>query len=232
MKKRYSIISKIILAVLGVANIVLLFSMIGSISTYNNMNKQIEEKYPSEIRNNKVYVESNIVTANILGYEDGMCKTDLGDIPCEKSSGTVIVLFHDILGELRPIVEINKYPEIEYVTSDFVKPPNSIILSNVVDKGEYSDYLKDLKILGNYGSEVSKHKNIVMFSMIILILDALVHIAIFVIPEAKKLAKAKIKDKQPELSDDIETSMDNVDKVKNNKETLESPDDFGIGELL
>ena len=46
-------------------------------------------------------------TANIIDYSNGVCTTDLGEVECKKPSGSVLLVFQDLNGELRSITDIN-----------------------------------------------------------------------------------------------------------------------------
>lgn len=113
--------------------------------SYKSDMKYIEKTYHEDLINSKVYTQIIVKTANVIGYENGICSTDLGDIECDKPNGSVMLVFTDLDGKLRPLSYIaNNNSTVEYVTDNFEVPDGAVVVRGDA-KDQYYSYLVDLE---------------------------------------------------------------------------------------
>ena len=145
--RKIGMVSTLVLAVIMLISTIICGWNLGSNwFSYKSDMKYIEKTYHEDLMNSKVYTQIIVKTANILGYENGVCTTDLGDIECDKPDGTVMLVFNDLEGVLRPLSSITAKGDsmIEYVTDNFVVPDDAVVVRGGA-KDEYSAYLVDLE---------------------------------------------------------------------------------------
>ena len=143
--------------------------------------KDIAETYSEDIMNNKVYIEVEVITAKIEGYEEGILHTDFGDIECKNPGGTVILAYYNLDGELKPMTEMpDANYGVEYVTSNFEAPEGSIIVASASDKGTYLDYIHDVAEL----TEMQNSKKTEMSLLWTSLVGAVVCAGLFVLTRA------------------------------------------------
>lgn len=141
--------------------------------TYRSMMKDIQSNYDSELIENKVYTKIELKTANVVSYSNGMCDTDLGKIKCDKPAGTVMIVFTDINGDLRPISDIDKLSNssVEYVCGDFRVPDNSIVITSEKIKALYKYYLDDMAIANETHDKIGTYKGYLLFGLIMALIS-------------------------------------------------------------
>ena len=166
-KKMVSLVSLVLAAVFLVLTLVFGIKTIGSWWSHRGMMKDINNNYDTALMENKVYTRIDIITANVLSYADGICTTDLGDIECNKPSGTVMMVFYDLEGNLRPIDTITSgNGAVEYVTESFTPPDNAMVIFSDNAKDTYSDYLIDLEEAEETHASMKSSRTILLGSVV------------------------------------------------------------------
>lgn len=207
-KAKIKKITSIISAILCVVFIILtLFNTAMAIKNwfgYRADMKEIKSTYDVGLMENKVYTRIDIKTANIIDYSNGVCTTDLGEVECKKPSGSVLLVFQDLNGELRSITDINEISNdsVEYVCGEFKVPENSVIISGDRVKSEYKSYLDDLDEANKIHSDMCYSRR----NMIICFVAAIIFGIIFMTIHSNlgfKTSKDENKNKEDRKDTDV-----------------------------
>ncbi|MBR1454707.1 MAG: hypothetical protein IJ593_08725 [Lachnospiraceae bacterium] len=142
-----------------------------------NINNALSN-YPEEIVNSDIYIEIDILTANILEYKNGVYKTDLGYIASDEVNGKTMLVYYDIYGTLRYLndgsLENGKF---NYVTKEFAVPENGYLITDdnyTVIFTKYIDDIETLEKLNNKSEAIDQCKTVLIFTSIIFAILALV----------------------------------------------------------
>jgi hypothetical protein len=170
----------VVLAVCAVITLVVsLYNLVGFVRyswNLSSLTKTIESDYEVYYNKDNIYVKTQIVTAKISYYEDGIAYTDIGEIPLEtEPKGSVITLFIDINGEYRPAEEINSSGNIEYIINDIDVGENETILQYEYDRSQYKAYankLTELEIIEEDRDYYSSNTRVAALAMLGLLVVA------------------------------------------------------------
>lgn len=132
-------------------SIILILDISSSIQYIKDKNS-LYSTYTQGFDNKRLYSVINMETANIIEYNNGIIKTDLGEIQSKNVPTTdVIIIFRDIYGMYHTADELNSLNResqklnipITYVTQDYTPSADEstyMFLSNTLDKLEFKNF--------------------------------------------------------------------------------------------
>lgn len=215
VKKLISIIAAVLCIVFVIITLASSVMTVKNWFTYRSMMKDIKSTYDIGLIENKVYTKIELKTANIIGYSNGVCTTDLGEIKCSKPTGSVIIVFQDLNGDLRPIGDIDEISNdsVEYVCGEFKAPDNSVVISGDRVKSEYKSYLDDMETATKTHNSMYNCRGYLIFGLVM----TLIFGVMFMITHSNLGFKTEANDKE----------TDNVTKNTKDNDKNTTPKDDG-----
>ena len=155
----------------------------------SEIRKDANSRYPVGFSDKRVYLLTEIVSADVIDYQNGYVKTNIGQVKSEQKPATdVIIVFKNIDNSFKLIDEINSInvglqTPVTYVTADYkIDESSSIILSDDHSKVLYKAYIKTMESLNTV---MWQRESLKYVSLILCIMGIVV--AIWLIVSAKKI---------------------------------------------
>lgn len=158
------VLQLIIVTILGIS----IGLFIQSSVNFNTSEKNIYNEFGPQFTDKKVFMTVDIKTATIQEFKPGIIETDIGSVEMDKRpKSTVLIVFTDLEGKLKPISDMEYSNEInaktfEYVGSDYNPGSGVTLIKSEYDRIRYKDYLK----LSSELSEIKIQCNIRFITMI------------------------------------------------------------------
>lgn len=170
-KRKLKLTMVLQLIILIITIIAVSFSLEASYN-YNKLEESIRTEFGPQFTDKKVFMAVDIKTANIKNLKSGLVETDIGVVEMDKHpKSTVIIVFTDLEGKLRPIDDLSYSNEMnsktfEYVSKEYDPGAGATLIESEYDRLRYKDYLKSASEL----SSIEVQRNIRQITMIISIL--------------------------------------------------------------